>query len=114
MVYKNLIVEEGDEVCAYRPIYNGADEFFPLEKQIRPYIVLKTYDNKFLAAPVTSNSSHFYNYDLTNGSYVAVNDLYIIKNLNIVRRIRSFDKETIDDLYRCYYKSIETMHYSRI
>ena len=110
MLYKHLIIEEGDEIWAYRPIYNGTEEICPLDKQIRPYIVLKLYDNRVLAAPITSNTSHQYNYPLRYGSDVAVNDLYIIKDCNIIRHVRSFNKAVIDDIYRCYYKSIEGNH----
>lgn len=82
----------GQRIFAKRPIYNDSDEIIPVEKRIRPFIILGILGNKLLVVNVTSNGKNRHNIEVSPWSHARTNDLYLI-TVNDVFQV----KEIIDD-----------------
>lgn len=102
-------LSEGDCVCANRPVYNESDEIVPLTKKQRFYIILAVLSDGYLVVPLTSNDTYL---KVTDKSYVACRDLYILKDadiINLQRNIVDFDSGnttvSLKNIYdKCYCK----------
>ena len=58
------------------------NEIIPIEKKIRPFIVLTIYDEKLLVASVTSNGNNRHNIEVAPWSYAKTNDVVVITEID--------------------------------
>jgi len=73
-------IEIRDIVFLHRPIYNRGKEIIPLEKKIRPYCVLDIIGDELLVVGITTKEHGDFTYQIKEGSYVTINDLYLINS----------------------------------
>ena len=101
MYYREFDINDYELIWAYRPIYNKSEELFPQEKKIRPFFVIKNFDdNRLLVSGLTTKKHHNYNYKIADDSYISFNDFYIISKRDVTKGGIILPKHIVDIFFK--------------
>ena len=101
-------IEIGDIVFLHRPIYNRSKEIIPEEKKVRPYCVLDIIDDELLVVGLTTKEHGDFTYQIKEGSYAVINDLYLINSRELVNIRGKVEGNSFNNIIGNIYKVIKS------
>jgi len=99
-------IEIKDIVFLHRPIYNHHREIIPGKKKIRPYCVLDIVGDDLLVVGLTTKEHGHFTYKINEGSYVAINDLYLINSRELNNVKGKVENDIFNNIIEHIYKAI--------
>lgn len=104
-------IEIRNIVFLHRPIYNQSNEIIPEEKKIRPYCVLDIIGDELLVVGLTTKEHGNFTYEISEGSYARINDLYLINSRELVNIKGKVEDNVFENLIGSIYKVIKSRNH---
>lgn len=104
-------IEIRDIVFLHRPIYNHHKEIIPEEKKIRPYCVLDIIGDELLVVGLTTKEHTNFTYQVKNGSYAMINELYLINSRELNDIKGKVSKSCFNKMIELIYDAIITNYH---